>query len=403
MSNIYDWKGIDENGMCTSGTQHAENAQELKNILIKQNILPLKISKKFNLLSVFKKHKINAKYITDFSRQLCTLINSGIPILSAFNIIEQSCEQNGMRNLIKKIKTDLEAGNSLTISFQNKSHHFDNLFCSLIAIGEASGTLDVILSHIADYKEKSEELKRKVKKALLYPSVIFLIAIAVSAVLLVFVIPQFTELYQSFGAELPIYTQMVIKLAAIIKTKGIFFLGFIIVTFLFFRFYRKRSLRFALIIDKLLLKIPVFGILIKKAIISRFACMLAITFKSGLSLRQALQSMATIVENIAYKQAILKICEHVSAGQTITAAIAAINENSLFPKRMIQMIAIGEESGNLDNMLIKIAEYYESEVNYFVDNLNNLLEPMIMVILGVLIGGLIIAIYLPIFRLGTVI
>lgn len=400
MSNTYAWKGIDINGTCVHGTQDAENIKELKNILTKKNIFPIKIHKNFTLLLGFKKPKITAKHITDFSRQLCTLINSGIPILNALTIIEQSCEQVSLRDIIKKVKADLESGNSLAISLQNKSEHFDSLFYNLISIGEESGTLDLILNHIANYKEKGEELKRKVKKALLYPSVIFLVALAVSAVLLIFVVPQFTELYQSFGAELPVYTQMIIKLAAVIKTNGIWFLCFIAITFLFFRFYHRNSLRFALIIDELLLKIPIFGSLIKKAIISRFTRMLAITFKSGLSLRQALQSMATIAENMVYQQAILKICEHVSAGQTITSAI---NDNYLFPKRMVQMIAIGEESGNLDNMLIKIAEYYESEVNYFVDNLNNLLEPMIMVILGVLIGGLIIAIYLPIFRLGTVI
>jgi type IV pilus assembly protein PilC len=335
--------------------------------------------------------KITTKFITDFSRQLCTLINSGIPILSAFNIIEQSCEHQSFSILIKKIKADLESGNTLAMAFKNKSHHFDGLFCN-------SGTLDIILRYIADYKEKNDELKRKVKKALLYPIVILGVASIVSVILLIFVVPQFENLYESFSAKLPLPTQLVINLARITKTYSLLFIMIIVTGITAFRFYYKRNHNLVMILDKIILKLPIFGILIQKAIIARFTRMLAITSAAGLSLRKSLQSIAAIIDNNIYKQAVVQIRDFVSAGQSIAAAI---RHNKLFPNRVIQMVTIGEESGSLENMLAKIADYYESEVNYFIDNLHDLLEPIIIIILGILIGGLLISMYLPIFRLGA--
>ena len=348
----------------------------------------------------YKQQKVSTKQITDFSRQLCTLINASIPILSAFNIIEQSCDHQGMRAVIQKIKNDLKSGNTLATAFKNKSPHFDNLFCNLINIGEESGTLDLIFQHIANYQEKAAELRRKVKKALLYPTVVVVIATTVFIILLVVVIPQFENLYQSFGAKLPFYTQTVIDLAKIIKNYGVLFVAFIGTSIIIFRNFYRRNLRLMLACDNLTIKTPIFGSLIQKAIMARFARILAITFAAGLSLRKSLYAIANLVENSIYKEAIIQIRDNVSVGQAISTAI---DHTNLFPKRMVQMIAIGEESGLLENMLIKIAEHYESEVNYFIDNLHNMLEPLIMVILGVLIGGLLIAVYLPVFKLGTVI
>jgi type IV pilus assembly protein PilC len=388
---IYIWHGIDEHGMRINGQIYAENIATVKKELIKKNISPLKIEIKLGLLPFSSGKKIHPKDILDFSRQLATLINAQIPLFVALNIIEQSCEHTGLRTLIGKLKKDIEAGLCLSAALKKHKKYFDNLFCNLIYAGEQSGTLDVMLNNIAHYQEKTADLKRKINKALLYPSVILATAIIVTGVLLIFVVPQFAKLFHGFGAELPLYTRLVIKTSSIIIHNFLFIILGIISIIISFKYMNT---------DKILLKAPIIGSILKKAVIARFSRTLAITFKAGLPLSDALQIIADTVNNKLYQQAILIIREQVAGGQTISAAIT---NNSLFPIRARQMITIGEESGALDSMLNKIAEYYENEVNYLVDNLNNLLEPAIMVILGILIGGLIIGMYLPIFRLGTII
>ena len=388
---IYTWYGIDENGMRVSGQMQGENIIAIKSNLIEQNISPLKIQRKFTFALLSPQKKISHKHIADFSRQLATLIAAGIPLLASLNIIEQSSEHAGLRILLNKIKRDIEGGLVLSAALRKHKKYFADLFCNLIHAGEQSGTLDIMLDHIAHHQEKTENLKRKIKKALLYPTAILATAIIVTAVLLVFVVPQFAKLFHDFGAELPVYTQLVIKISTIIKNNFLFIILAIISIIMVFRYTNT---------DKMILKVPIMGKILIKAIIARFSRTLAITFKAGLPLAEALQIIADTVNNKVYQQAILTIREQVASGHTISSAII---DNSLFPNRARQMITIGEESGSLDVMLIKIAEYYENEVNYLVDNLNNLLEPTIMVILGILIGGLIIGMYLPIFRLGTVI
>ncbi len=390
----YQWDGIDQHGMRISGKMYAENIDSVKNELMKQHISPLKIHKKFKLYE-----KISSKHIVDFSRQLATLINSNIPLFAALNIMQQNCKCFNLRVLIENIKSNIEEGTALSDALK-KHACFSKLFYSLVFIGEQSGTLDIMLNHLANHYEKIEVQKRKIKKALLYPSIILSIAIIVSVVLLVLVVPQFIELFQSFGAQLPIYTQFIIRLSVIIRSKGLFILLLFIVVIFTYKMIKRYCKVFAIFSDKIILKIPIIGLMIKKLIIANFCRTLAITFNAGLPLSEALQMIAQTCDNQIYQQTILKIHQQVSAGQNITSAM---ENNPLFPKRVVQMITIGEQSGSLDSMLAKIAEYYDAEVNYLVDNLNNLLEPSIMVILGILIGGLIIGMYLPIFKLGTVI
>jgi len=410
----YYWEGINENGIKIYGVQRVNNLQDLINDLIKRDIFVLKIKKTMVCGSLFTSSKVDTKNIVSFCRQLCTLITSGVPILYAFNIIAHSSEDQVLQKLIKKIQMEIEGGNTLTIAFKNKSHHFDELFCSLINVGEESGSLDVILNYIANYKEKNYDLRCKFKKALFYPMVVFLISLVVTIILLVFVIPQFQNLYESFGSSLPLYTQVIISLSKAIKNYGLFFIGLIIISLIFGHFCYRNYPRVNLIFDSVVLKIPFLGSLIRKIILARFARMLAITCASGLSLHKSLKCMKNIVNNKIYKEAIVQVRYYVMDGQSIASALNNVSYtqsnfkegeryNVLFPKRMIQMITIGEETGSLESMLIKIAEYYEYEVNYLVDNLSNLLEPIIMSTLGVLIGGLLIGMYLPIFKLGTII
>ncbi len=387
----YFWHGIDAQGMRAHGQISAESIALVKKHLLEKNISPLKIARKFTFSFAALRKKIQYKFIADFSRQLATLINSGIPVFMALNIIEQSSEHSGLRFLLGKIKKDIETGLALSEALKKHKKYFDDLFCNLIHIGEHSGTLDIMLNNIAHHQEKSMDLKRKIKKALLYPSVILATALTVTIVLLIFVVPQFGKLFHDFGAELPVYTRLVIKLSTII-THNFLFIAFGFISIITALKYMNT--------DKILLKMPIVRNILKKAIITRFSSTLAITLKAGLPLSEALQITANTANNKLFQHAILIIHEQVAAGQSISNAIA---HSSLFPIRARQMIAIGEESGALDSMLNKTAEYYENEINYLVDNLNNLLEPAIMVILGILIGGLIIGMYLPIFRLGTII
>lgn len=390
----YQWHGIDRYGMRISGKMYAENIDSIKNKLIKQNISPLKIHRKFRL-----DKKISSKYIADFSLQLSTLINSNIPLFTALNIMQQNCKHFNLRALVENIKNDIEKGIILSNALKNQIC-FSELFSNLVFMGEQSGTLDIMLNNIANYYEKTEDQKRKIKKALFYPSIILTLAIIVSTTLLLLVVPQFAELFQGFGAQLPIYTQFIIKLSTIIINKGLFILLVIIAIIFTCKTVKKYCKVFILFCDKIILKIPIIGPVLKKSIIANFCRTLAITFNAGLPLNEALQIIAKTCSNQIYRQAIFEIQQQISTGQNITSAMG---NNPLFPNRAVQMISIGEQSGTLGNILVKIAEYYDAEINYLVDNLNNLLEPSIMVILGILIGGLIIGIYLPIFKPGTVI
>lgn len=399
MTTTYYYKGISQEGSLIKATIQTKNLIMAKNELTSQNILLLKIHRQTNFTFNFRPQKITAKLITDFTRQLATMINSGISIISALNIIEQSAEHQQMQKLISSIRMELESGVSLSTAFSGKSSHIDELFCQLLFAGEQSGTMDIMLNYLANYRERSQTIKRKIKKALFYPLAILSVAVIVTGLLLILVIPQFADLYKSFGAQLPAYTQFIIFLANKTKTYGAVLAIVFTSLIVSLKIIYKNSLKTALFFDKLILRLPGFGILIKKAILVRFNYILAITCKAGLPLREALNCVSNIVDNKIYQQATFAICEKVIAGQPINASL---NDDFLFPKRVKQMIIIGEESGSLDSMLLKIADFYEAELTYAIDNLNNLLEPMIMIILGIIIGSLIIGMYLPIFRLGTV-
>jgi len=387
------WQGINNEGARVEGIMHATNKEVVAQKLEGQNIITTKIYQN-------KVKKISAKHITDFSRQLATMINADVPLLSALNIIAPGYEHAGMKNLISAVIAEIEAGLSLSAALKKHGQYFDNLFCNLVDAGEQSGTLAQMLNHVADYKEKIAVLKRKIRKAMFYPIVVLLMATIVTAVMLIFVVPQFTALFSGFGAALPVYTQFIISLSNLIKLNWYYMLLFVLSLAMIFKLLKKHSTQFNFMLDKSMLHLPLFGELLKRAIMARFARTLAITFKAGLPLKEALQVMAQIVNNNIYRKAILTLQQEVIAGQTIATAMG---KNPLFHKRIVQMIHIGEESGSLDIMLMKIAEYYEAEVNHVIDNLSNLLEPMIMAILGVIIGGLVIGMYLPIFQLGTVI
>jgi type IV pilus assembly protein PilC len=387
------WQGINNDGARVQGIMQAVNKKDLAQKLERQNIVATKIYQN-------KGKKIATKHITDFSRQLATMINADVPLLSALNIIAPGYEHAGMKNLIAAVIVDIKAGLSLSAALKKHRQYFDGLFCNLVAAGEQSGTLAQMLNHVADYKEKIATLKRKIRKAMFYPIIVLLMATIVTAVMLIFVVPQFTELFNGFGAALPIYTQFIIKLSNIIKCNWHYILLFILSIAIIFKLLKQHSIKFQFFIGKYILKLPLFGELLKRAIMARFARTLSITFKAGLPLKEALKTIAQAVNNNIYQQAILAIQQEIVAGHTIAIAM---EKNPLFHKRIVQMIHIGEESGSLDVMLTKIAEYYEAEVNHVIDNLSNLLEPMIMAVLGVIIGGLIIGMYLPIFKLGTVI
>lgn len=394
----YYWCGINETGTLIEGELNSENSDTVKLELQNKNISPLKIRRKFSV--VLKHRKISQKNIADLSRQLFTLINSSIPLLPALSIIEKSHANPNMRKLIATIMNDIINGTSLTESLKKHPRYFDALFCNLIYAGEQSGSLEEILNNIVIYKENTEKIKSKIKKALIYPVLVLATAIIITIILLVFVVPQFAELFHGFGAELPAYTQLVINLSVITKNNITFMLLICFVFGIAFKLLKKYSANFRIFIDSFLLKLPFFGKTLKKAIIARFAQTLTITLKAGLPLSDALLLTAKTVNNIIYSRAVLSIREQVVSGQSITKAIT---DSLLFPFRTKQMITIGEESGSLIIMLENITKYYAAEVNYIVDNLNTLLEPAIIIILGILIGGLIIGMYLPIFKLGSII
>lgn len=396
-SKRYRYTGIDQQGTRINGEVTAVNYAAAKIALNDKKITLLKMRPEI----VFLNRRIQPKILNDFIRQLASLINSQIPVITTFNIIAKSSQHHGLKALVKQLSEDISTGTTITEAFKKHSRYFDSLFCNLLYVGEQSGTLDKVLNYIADYKEKSANLHRKIKKALFYPICILLVALTVTALLLVFVVPQFAKLFQGFGAVLPAYTRTIIATADFLKNNGIIFSVTIILIIFLLRWLIKKSAKIATLVDSLAIKTPLIGKNLKKAILARFSLILAITYKAGLPLVEALQIAAYVVGNRVYRQALLTAKIELSHGQTLAAVITA--NNRLFPARVGQMIAIGEEGGTLDTMLLKISEYYEAEVSYLIDNLNNLLEPAIMVILGIVIGGLIIGMYLPIFRLGTVI
>lgn len=392
------WTGKDKSGNKTEGILSAISETIARTDLRKRGIRVIKIKKKPKPLFAAKTKPILPGDIAVFARQLATMLDAGVPLVQAFDIIGKGNKNPSVGEMLLSIKTDIEGGDTLAEGLRKKSLYFDDLFCSLVEAGEQAGVLETLLDKIATYKEKSESIKKKVKKALTYPIAVLAIAFIVTAILLIFVVPVFEDLFNSFGADLPAFTMWVIGLSewaqewwwAVIG--GIF--GFVQI----FSYFKKRSEKFRHFIDRTLLKLPIIGAILDQSALARFSRTLATMSAAGVPLVEALESVSGACGNIVYSEAVLKIRDEVATGQHLQLAM---QQADIFPHLVIQMVAIGEESGKIDSMLDKVADFYEEEVDNLVDNLSSLMEPFIMVILGTLVGGLIVAMYLPIFKLGA--
>lgn len=397
---LFVWEGTDRNGARSKGELSSRSEAAVRTELRRQGIKPIKIKKKSKSLFTMGKRKITTKDIAVFSRQLATMLSAGVPLVQAFEIVGRGHENLGMQDLLLGIKADVEGGSTLAEALGKRPLYFDELFCNLTQAGEQAGVLETLLHKIADYKEKTESLKAKIKKALTYPIAVLVVAVIVTAILLIFVVPTFEELFQGFGAELPGFTQFVIELSRTLQESWYIMLG-VVTAFVFgFREAMRRSHKFNHFLHRVLLRIPVVGAVVHKAAIARFARTLSTMSAAGVPLVEALTSVAGATGNIVYEQSVLKMREDVATGQQLQQSMRQAN---LFPNMVIQMVAIGEESGALDAMLEKVADFFEEEVDVAVDNMSSLLEPLIMVILGIVVGGLVVAMYLPIFKLGSVV
>ncbi|KTT30906.1 type II secretion system F family protein [Pseudomonas rhizoryzae] len=395
----FTWEGTDRKGTKVKGEMTGLNPALIKAQLRKQGINPTRVRKKsISLLGRGK--KIKPLDIALFTRQLATMMSAGVPLLQAFDIIGEGFENPNMRKLVDDIKQDVAAGNSLSNSLRKQPQYFDDLYCNLVDAGEQSGALETLLDRVATYKEKTEALKKKIKKAMTYPAAVVVVAIIVSAVLLIKVVPQFQSVFEGFGAQLPAFTLMVIGLSEILQEWWLLVLGGLFVLGFVLRRFYKKSEKFRDATDRGLLKIPLIGSILYKSAIARYARTLATTFAAGVPLVDALDSVAGATGNVVFRNAVEKIKADVSTGMQLNFSMRT---TGVFSSMAIQMTAIGEESGSLDEMLSKVATFYEDEVDNMVDNLTTLMEPMIMAVLGVLVGGLIIAMYLPIFQLGSVV
>lgn len=393
------WEGKDRKGNKSKGELNGTNLALVKAQLRKQGIIPDKVKKKPKPLFGGSK-KITPFDIAMLTRQMATMMKAGVPLVQSFDIVADGLENKGLQALVLNIRNDISSGTSFAGSLRKHPRHFDDLYCNLVDSGEKAGALEHMLDRIATYLEKTELLKKKVKKAMTYPIAVVVVAIIVTAILLVKVVPQFESLFQGFGAELPVFTQMVVNLSEWMQTWWFVVLLGIVGTIFLFKEAIRRSQKFSDLVDKLSLKIPVAGEILDKSAVAKFGRVLSTTFAAGVPLVDALDSVAGATGNAVYRDAINRIKTDVSSG---TQLQAAMRQQDVFPVMAVQLTAIGEESGNLDEMLAKVAEHYEAVVDDMVDNLTALMEPMIMAVLGVLVGGLIIAMYLPIFQMGQVV
>ncbi|WP_249583477.1 type II secretion system F family protein [Pseudomonas viridiflava] len=395
--SVFTWEGVDKKGSKISGELSGHNPALIKAQLRKQGINPTKVRKK--TVSIFGKgKKIKPLDIAFFARQMATMMKAGVPLLQSFDIISEGAENPNMRSLVDSLKQEVSAGNSFATALRQKPDQFDNLFCNLVDAGEQAGALESLLDRVATYKEKTEKLKAKIKKAMTYPAAVLVVAFIVSGILLIKVVPQFQAVFAGFGAELPAFTRMVIGLSEVVQTWWLAIIGGFVGSFFIFKRSYKQSQKFRDSVDRFLLKIPLIGPLIFKSSVARYARTLATTFAAGVPLVEALDSVAGATGNVVFRNAVMKIKQDVSTGMQLNFSMRS---TGVFPSLAIQMTAIGEESGALDSMLDKVATYYEDEVDNMVDSLTSLMEPMIMAVLGVIVGGLVIAMYLPIFQLGA--
>jgi type IV pilus assembly protein PilC len=393
------WEGTDRKGKKIKGKSLAADEAAVRADLRRQGVVPSRIKKQSKgLLSAAA--KITPADIAIFSRQLATMLAAGIPLVQAFEIVGNGHENASMQKLILAIKADVEGGSALAEALAKHPLYFDDLFVNLVESGEQAGALETLLDKIATYKEKTEAIKKKIKKALTYPAAVIVVAFVVTIILMIFVIPAFEDLFQGFGADLPAFTRLVIDISQFIRDQG-WFLAMIFVGAVYaFLYFQKRSRAMRHFLDRMTLKTPIIGPIMKKAAIARYARTLSTMFSAGVPLVEALESVAGATGNIVYEVGVLQMKDEVSTGQRLQQAM---ENTDLFPNMVIQMIAVGEESGSLDEMSAKVADFYEEDVDNAVDNLSSLLEPMIMSILGVLVGGLVVAMYLPIFKMGAVV
>ncbi|MDR7069571.1 type IV pilus assembly protein PilC [Pseudoxanthomonas japonensis] len=396
--NLFVWEGTDKRGVKMKGEQQSKNANFLRAELRKQGITPTVVKVKPKPLFGAAGKTVSAKEIAFFSRQLATMMKSGVPMVSSLEIIEGGQKNPRMSKMVQQIRFDIEGGSSLYEAISKHPVQFDELYRNLVRAGESAGVLETVLDTIASYKENLEALKGKIKKALFYPTAVMAVAILVCAVILIYVVPVFEDTFKGFGTELPAFTQLVVNMsrfmvswwwALLILVVGAGFLG----VSLF-----KRSPAFQHAVDRFILKVPVIGQIMHNSSIARFARTTAVTFKAGVPLVEALDTVAGATGNTVYEKAVHRMRDDVSVGYPLNMAM---KQTQQFPHMVVQMTAIGEEAGALDTMLFKVADYFEQEVNNAVDALSSLLEPFIMVIIGVLVGGMVIAMYLPIFKIAA--
>jgi type IV pilus assembly protein PilC len=392
------WEGTNKAGKRVKGKSTAASEAAVRAQLRREGVVPSKVRKESTLFQ--KSGKVTPADIAIFSRQLATMLSAGIPLVQAFDIVGKGHDNPAMRKLIMAVKTDVEGGTALAPAMSKHPLHFDDLFVNLVEAGEQAGALETLLEKIATYKEKTEAIKKKIKKALTYPAAVMVVALVVTTILLIFVIPEFEALFQGFGADLPAFTRMIINLSEFVRDKGWAVLMLIVGGVMTYLYFYKRSKKMREIQDRIMLKMPVVGSILTKAAIARFARTLSTMFSAGVPLVEALESVAGATGNIVYENGTMAIRDEVSTGQRLQVAM---ENTQLFPNMVIQMIAVGEESGSLDEMSSKVADFFEEDVDNAVDNMSALLEPLIMSILGVLVGGLVVAMYLPIFKMGSVV
>lgn len=392
------WEGKDKNGKVSKGVFAAKSEAVAKAELRRQGYRVTKIKVKSKPLFKRGPRPITPGDIAIFSRQLATMLKAGVPLVQSFDIVGKGNENASMQDLLLGIKADIEGGDRLAEALNRRPMYFDELFCNLVEAGEHAGVLETLLDKIATYKEKTESMKKKIKKALTYPIAVIVVAFVVTAILLIFVVPVFEDLFKSFGADLPSFTKMVISMSEWMQSYWYIVVGTVVGCVYTFGYFKRRSRKFCHFLDRTLLRLPVVGLIMNKSAIARFARTLSTMSAAGVPLVDALQSVAGACGNIIYSDAVLKMREEIATGQRLQFAMS---QAGLFPHMVQQMVAIGEESGSIDAMLAKVADFYEEEVDNLIDNLSSLMEPIIMVILGILVGGLIVAMYLPIFKMGA--
>ncbi|MBB1269336.1 type II secretion system F family protein [Shewanella sp. SR44-3] len=396
----FQWKGLNRDGQKTAGELRGTSISEIKSVLKSQGVTPKRVSKKSEPLFKLFEPTINAMDITMMTRQVATMLAAGVPLVTTLELLGRGHEKPKMRELLGVIINDVQSGIPLSNALRPHRRYFDDLYVDLVAAGEHSGALDLVFDRIAIYKEKAEALKSKIKKAMFYPAAVVVVAVLVTVLLLLFVVPQFEDIFAGFGAELPAFTQLVLGISRALQASWhVIFAAIGLAIFLFVRAHRN-SQRVRDSVDELVLKVPAIGDILHKGAMARFARTLATTFAAGVPLIDGLESAAGASGNAVYRKALLKVKQEVTSGMQMNVAMRTTN---LFPDMLIQMVMIGEESGSLDNMLNKVANIYEMQVDDAVDGLSSLIEPVMMVVIGTLVGGLIVAMYLPIFQMGKIV